>query len=65
MSLEAWLNELARTLNGFYDGDSTLCIDPGDGLGASSYAYSELVTLYRSNLSPREAADVIRNGGTP
>lgn len=60
-----WLNELAGLLNGFYDEESNdLLVDPGDGCGANSYAYAELVQLYNSNLSPREAADVIRMGGT-
>lgn len=64
MSLTAWLNELAEILNGFYEeGNNDLLVDPGDGVGANSYAYGELVQLYRSNLSPREAADVIRMGG--
>jgi hypothetical protein len=65
MSLPVWLNELAELTNGFYDEENNLLIDPGDGVGANSYAASELVLLYRSNLSPREAADIIRMGGMP
>lgn len=65
MSLVQWLHELASELKGEYDPESgDLLVDPGDGLGANSYAYKELVQLWQSNISPREAADVVRYGGT-
>jgi len=63
MGLVEWLNALARELNGFYDEDNNLLVDPGDGIGANSYAYGELVQMYNSKWSPREAADVLRMGG--
>lgn len=64
MTLGQWLRELASQLNGEYDPENgDLLVDPGDGVGANSYAYAELVQLYRSNLSPREAADIVRMGG--
>lgn len=64
MDLESWLLSLADEIgNGFYDEEMNLCVDPGDGLGANSYSAQEIQLLYRSNVSPREAADFLRNGG--
>ncbi len=69
MSETDWLNEVAENLNGFYQedehGDEMLCIDPGDGMGCNTYPVSEIIQLYKSRISPREAADVIRQGGMP
>lgn len=58
-----WLNALASEVGGYYDQDNNLCID-GD-FGTSSFAYAEIVQMFRSRMSPRDAADIIRMGGMP
>lgn len=62
--MDNWLAELAELMNGSYDEEGNLCVDPGDGM-LNSYAYRELVQFYQSRFSPREAADILRMGGMP
>lgn len=63
MDLQSWLMNLAEEIGGFYDEEMNLCVDPGDGLGANSYSAKDVRLLYQSHVSPREAADFLRNGG--
>ena len=64
-ALVDWLNQLAREMNGFFgDEENNLYVDPGDGMGCNTYAYREIVQMYRSRYTPREAADLLRYGGT-
>ncbi len=64
MSLADWLLELASLMSGEYDEECNLLVDPGDGL-VNSYAYNELVQLYRSNCTPREVVGILQSGGMP
>lgn len=58
-----WLNAVAREVGGYFDDENNLCVD--SDFGTNSVAYAELVQMFRSNFSPREAADIVRMGGMP
>lgn len=63
-NLAAWLNQLAVEMNGWYDEEDDALLVDGE-MGASSYRYTEIMQMYRSRHSPREAADILRQGGMP
>lgn len=59
MTLAQWLTAVADELGGYFDEEGNLLI-PDPDFGATSHAYGELVQMYNTRMSPKEAADVRR-----
>lgn len=60
-----WLNELAQEMRGYYhdeEGDTLLVVTDPEGF-STTWPLKEILQLKNSNMSPREAADVLRQGG--